>query len=197
MLFKKTADTGSRVPHTTISGRLHTKGLNGRQGGSWLVLDCWAWPHQSQVRQTGLRPCRSLLLSWTRLLLLYLPITPKSSYSSWAGRSARTILCSAHLTHWSSRASYSTFFKFFLHLCELQRDALEQLSSWYPLLCSSVPRGQPEVISFLLSVFWCCFEVMVPKDLIHSFWRVPICFINFEQIQRCRETSLMSMAAKY
>lgn len=28
---------------------------------------------------------------------------------------------------------------------------------------------------------------MFPKDLTHSSWRVPICFISFQWIQRCRE----------
>lgn len=196
MLFKKIADTGSRVFHTTISSRLHRGGLNSSYGGSWLVHSCWAQPHQSQVRQTELRPCRSILLSWPWLLPQYLPITPKSSYSFWAGSRAYPIL-SALLTHWHSRASCSTLFNFFLLLYTLQRDVLEQLSSWYPLLCSSVPHGQLAVVSLLPSVFWCCSQVMLPKDLIRRSWRAPICFITFEQIQRYREATVISTAAKH
>lgn len=144
---------------------LHHHFLVGFVPRDWMVVtegaDLFPVAELDLTRQTNrVEATRSLLPSWTRLLSLYLPAIPTSSYSSGDGSSAHPVLCSTHLTHWSSREFYSTWLNAFLQLYALQRDVLEQLSSWYPLLCSSVPWGQSAVISSLLSVFWCCFQAM-------------------------------------
>lgn len=80
-------------------------------------------------------------------------------------------------------------------MCLHYKEMLEQLSSWYLLLCSLCLTDSTEFLPAKCAPM--LLQVMLPEDLTQSPCRVPICFISFEWIQRCRETPIRSTRARY